>query len=34
MIQGQLLATQWLDEHPKWALKGWRCRFGAREDAT
>ena len=34
MVQGQILAAQWLEEHPKWALKGWRCRLGAREDAT
>ncbi len=33
MIQGQQLATPWLDEHPKWALKGWRCKFGAPEKA-
>ena len=34
MVEGQLLAAQWLDEHPKWALKGWRCRFGDAEHAT
>jgi hypothetical protein len=34
MMQGQLLAAQWLEEHPKWALKGWRCRIGAPEHAT
>ena len=34
MVQGQQLAAQWLDEHPKWALKGWRCKFGASEQAT
>ena len=34
MVQGQLLAAQWLDEHPKWALKGWRCRFGGTEHET
>lgn len=25
-IQGQVLAQEWLDEHPKWQLRGWRCR--------
>ncbi len=34
MVQAQQLASQWLDEHPKWALRGWRCKFGAPEKAT
>jgi hypothetical protein len=33
-VQGQLIASQWLDEHPKWLLRGWRCRFGRAERAT
>ena len=28
---GQLIALQWLDEHPKWMLRGWRCRLGKPE---
>ncbi len=34
IVQGQQLASQWLDEHPKWALRGWRCKLGAAEKAT
>lgn len=30
-IQGQIVAQDWLNEHPKWMLKGWRCRYGAPE---
>jgi hypothetical protein len=33
LMQGQLVAAQWLDEHPKWRLKGWRCRVGGGKDA-
>jgi hypothetical protein len=33
LMQGQLLAAQWIDEHPKWVLKGWRCRVGGGKDA-
>jgi len=29
MVQGQQLASQRLDEHPKWVLRGWRSKFGA-----
>jgi hypothetical protein len=31
MVQGQQIAAQWLEEHPKWFLKAWRCQFGKRE---
>jgi hypothetical protein len=31
VTEGQLIALQWLDEHPKWTLRGWRCRFGKPE---
>lgn len=24
-IQGQIVAAQWLADHPKWLLKGWKC---------
>ncbi len=30
LIQGQQIAVQWLEEHPKWQLSGWRCQFGER----
>jgi hypothetical protein len=30
-VQGQIMAQEWLDEHPKWLLRGWRCRFGRPE---
>jgi hypothetical protein len=29
IVEGQQFASQWLEEHPKWALKGWRCNAGA-----
>jgi hypothetical protein len=31
MVQGQQIAAQWLEEHPKWRLSAWRCQFGPRE---
>jgi hypothetical protein len=31
VVQGQLMASEWLSEHPKWLLKGWRCRMGRKE---
>jgi hypothetical protein len=34
MIQGQQMAAQWLEEHPKWRLNGWRCQFGPPEKQT
>jgi hypothetical protein len=34
MMQGQLIAVEWLEEHPKWMLKGWQCRSGPPERAT
>jgi len=33
-MEGQLIALQWLDDHPKWTLRGWRCRSGRPERAT
>lgn len=27
-VQGQLIAADWLSEHPKWTLRGWRCQVG------
>jgi hypothetical protein len=25
MMQGQQIAEEWLEEHPKWMLSRWRC---------
>jgi hypothetical protein len=25
MVQGQQIAQEWLADHPKWMLAGWRC---------
>jgi hypothetical protein len=25
LVQGQQYATEWLADHPKWQLSGWRC---------
>src|SRR5260221_8059859 len=33
-MDGQLIALQWLDDHPKWTLRGWRGRSGRPESAT
>jgi hypothetical protein len=33
-MDGQLIAQQWLEDHPKWTLRGWRCRSGASESPT
>ncbi|HWI25722.1 MAG TPA: hypothetical protein VN668_02050 [Stellaceae bacterium] len=34
MVQGQQIAAQWLEDHPKWRLDGWRCKFGPRQQPT
>jgi hypothetical protein len=34
LIQGQQIGAQWIEEHPKWRLGGWRCQFGPREKQT
>ncbi len=34
MVEGQQIAAEWLEEHPKWSLHAWRCRFGQPEKAT
>ena len=31
MVQGEAIAAEWVDEHPKYQLTGWRCQFGPRE---
>ena len=28
---GQIIGLEWLEDHPKWSLKGWRCRMGGKE---
>ena len=25
VLQGQQIAHDWLEDHPKWTLSGWRC---------
>lgn len=34
LVAGELVAAAWLEEHPKWMLKGWRCRLGPVEKST
>ena len=29
-VLGQQMARDWLEDHPKYALKGWRCQMGER----
>ena len=32
MLQGQVVANEWLEDHPKWMLTRWRCEAaGARQ---
>jgi len=31
MIRGQVIAAEWVEEHPKWQLSGFRCQSGERE---
>jgi len=33
LVEGQQIAAEWLEDHPKWSLRGSRCRFGQREKA-
>jgi hypothetical protein len=34
ITQAQMQAAQWLEEHPKYTVRGWKCQFGPRgEDA-
>ena len=30
-VQGQFIASEWIEEHPAWVLRGWRCRYGVPE---
>lgn len=34
MVQGQQIAAEWTEEHPKWRLSAWRCQFGPPEKQT
>jgi len=34
LMQGQLIAVEWLEEHPKWTLRGWQCKLGVPEKST
>ncbi len=31
MVRGEQIAAEWVDEHPKWTLTGWKCQVGPRE---
>jgi hypothetical protein len=31
MVRGQQIAAEWVEEHPKWHVTGWRCQVGPRE---
>jgi len=31
LIEGQQIAAEWIEEHPKWRVQGWRCQMGARQ---
>lgn len=34
MVQGQQIAAEWLEEHPKWRLIAWRCQLGPSDKAA
>jgi hypothetical protein len=34
MVQGQQIAAEWIEDHPKWSLRAWRCRYGRPEKAA
>ena len=34
IVEGQVIAAAWLEDHPKWMLRGWRCKLGAPEKST
>ena len=34
LVQGQQIAAEWVEEHPKWRINGWRCKIGPREKQT
>lgn len=34
MLQAQTRAIEWLEDHPKWRLRDWRCVVPAEERRT
>jgi len=32
MVEGQQVAAEWVEEHPKWMLARWRCEQGSPRD--
>jgi hypothetical protein len=34
IVEGQRVAAQWLEEHPKWRMRAWRCEIGPRRQDT
>jgi len=32
MIEGQQVAAEWVEEHPKWMLARWRCEQNVPRD--
>jgi hypothetical protein len=34
MVQAQQIAAEWIGDHPKWLLHGWRCRMGRPDKQT
>jgi len=34
MVQGQQIAAEWVEEHPKWQLSEFRCQAGQRDKAA
>jgi len=32
MVEGQQVAAEWVEEHPKWMLARWRCEQGPPRD--
>jgi hypothetical protein len=34
MVRGEPIAMKWLQEHRKWVLSGWRCKFGEPDKET
>jgi hypothetical protein len=34
LMQGEAIGAQWIADHPKWTLTGWKCQFGQKEEHT
>ncbi len=30
MVLGPRIGMEWMEQHPKWELKGWKCQIGRR----